>query len=78
VNIDQVNIDHAIIIHLQRGADRILGDLEPAIQIAPQRRLKEEVDEQGQVAAPRRRAQLVADLDKAEIRGMRSAYAIIP
>ena len=33
--LDQVNIDHAIIVHLQRSADRVLSDLQPAVQVAP-------------------------------------------
>jgi hypothetical protein len=42
--LDQVHIDHPVVVHAERLADGILCDLEPAVQVAPVRRFEVKVD----------------------------------
>src|SRR6266702_7585939 len=48
--LDQVDIDHTVVVETQAFTDGILGDFEPTIQVALERRLKIKRHVEGEVA----------------------------
>src|SRR5919199_6039194 len=48
--LDQVDIDHAPVVEAERLADRVLRDLQPAVEVALERRLEVEVEVEPEVA----------------------------
>lgn len=57
--LDQVDIDYAVVVEAQAFTDGILGDFEPAIQVALERRLKIKRQVEGEIALTQALAQFL-------------------
>ena len=42
---------HTIVVHVEHAANRVLGNLQPAVEVAPKRCFEVEIDEQSQVTS---------------------------
>ena len=57
--LDQVDIDHPVVVEAQAFTDGILGNFEPAIQVALERRLKIKRHVEGEIALTQALAQFL-------------------